>query len=107
MPLVAVPSVKLGVTVRPPGTALLSTTAKVIRLPSCAQALPISAAAPSSSMIVPVAVSVAVTAVDVPETDRLTVNVSCSPSLSAVVATVKVWVSPAVPAKMRAVVLAV
>ena len=103
----AVPSVKLGVTVRPPVTALLSTTAKVLWLPSDAQASPISTAAPSSSMIVPVAVSVAATTVDVPETVSPTVNVSCSASASAVVATVNVCVSPAVPAKVMGAVFSV
>ena len=59
-------------------------------------------------MIVPVAVSVAVTVSEVPETDRLTVNVSSSSwSVSSVVDTVKTWVSPAVPAKLMAAVFSV
>ena len=54
-------------------------------------------------LIVPVAVSVAVTSAVVPDTARLTVNVSFgSPSVSSVVATVKLCVSPAVPAKVSA-----
>jgi len=58
------------------------------------------AGAPSSSRMVPVAVSVAVIVSDVPDTVRLTVNVSFgSTAASSVVATVKVCVSPAVPAK--------
>ena len=62
----------------------------------------------SSSLIVPVAVSVAPTAACVPETARLTVKVSsASNTSSAVVATVKVFVSPAVPVKLRAAVFAV
>ena len=62
----------------------------------------------SSSLIVPVPVSVAVTVCVVPDTVRPTVNVS-SPSTraSSIVATVKVRVSPAVPAKARAGVFAV
>ena len=59
-------------------------------------------------MIVPVAVSVAVTVSEVPETVRLTVNLSfASMSVSSVVATVKVFFSPAVPAKVSAAVFAV
>ena len=53
--------------------------------------------------MVPVPVSVAVTVAEVPETARLTVKVSFgSASLSSVVATVNVCVSPAVPAKLSA-----
>ena len=52
-------------------------------------------------MIVPVAVSVAVTSAVVPDTLKLTVNVSSgSWSSSSVVATVNVCVSPAVPVKL-------
>ena len=55
----------------------------------------------SSSSIVPVAVSVAVTVTEVPDTLRPTVNVSSdSSSLSSVVATVKLFDSPAFPAKL-------
>ena len=58
---------------------------------------------PPSSVIVPVAVSDAVTVAEVPETARLTVKVSSvSTSVSSVVATVKVLVSPAVPVKVSA-----
>ena len=77
MPSVAVPSVKLGVTVKPVSTALFSFTVKVIESPSSADASAIvTSAGRSSSSIMPVAVSVALTVADVPETDRLTVNVS-------------------------------
>ena len=66
------------------------------------------AGAASSSTIVPVAVSVCVTGTEVPETFRFTVNVSSgSTAPSSVVATVKVCVSPAVPAKVRAAVFSV
>ena len=62
----------------------------------------------SSSLIVPVAVEVAVTLWVVPETASPTVNVSSpSSSPSSVVATVKLTVSPAVPAKSSAVVFSV
>ena len=100
----AVPSVKPGLTVSPPGTARSSFTVKTIGLPSPPDASPIvSTAGVSSSRIVPVAVSVAVTVAVVPETVRLTVNVSLGSSLlSSVVATVKDFVSPAVPAKLSA-----
>ena len=65
-------------------------------------------ASPRASMIVPVAVSVAVTVFDVTETLRLTVNVSFSSTISSsVVATAKVFVSPAVPLKLSGAVLAV
>ncbi len=58
--------------------------------------------------MVPVAESVAVTVAEVPETARVTVNVSSgSTSLSSVVATVKDLVSPAVPAKRSAAVFPV
>ena len=61
-----------------------------------------------SSTIVPVAVSVVVTDSEVPETLRPTVNVSfASWYASSVVATVKVFVSPAVPAKVSAPVFSV
>ena len=62
----------------------------------------------SSSLMVPVPVSVAVTVTVVPDTVRPSVNVS-SPSAkaSSIVATVKVCVSPAVPAKVRAAVFSV
>ena len=109
MPLVAVTSVKLGVTVNPPDTALSSLTVKVICSPSKATASSIvtSGAAPSSVMV-PVAVSVAVTVPAAPETLRPTVNVLFELSfVSSVVATVKVFVSPTVPVKLSAVVFSV
>ena len=98
-------SVKLGVTVRPPEIALSSVTVNVIASPSLAEAsaMVTSASAPSSLVIVPVAVSVAVTGAVVPDTAKLTVNVSwCSLSVSSVVETVKLCVSPAVPANVSA-----
>ena len=96
----AVPSVKLGVTPRPPATALSSVTVKVIESPSDALASSIVTAGASWLMMVPVAVSVAVTAVWVPETATLTVKVSSSSwSASSVVATANVFASPAAPAK--------
>ena len=108
MPFVAVPSVKLGATVSPPGTALSSVTMKVIESPSLADASAIVNAAASSSLIVPVAMSVALTVSSVPETARLIVKVSSgSLAASSVVATVKVCVSPAVPAKLSAAVFSV
>ena len=56
----------------------------------------------------PVAVSVAVTVAEVPDTLRPTVKVSFgSTSVSSVVATVKVLVSPAVPVKVSAEVFSV
>ena len=58
--------------------------------------------------MVPVAVSVAVTVAEVPETARPTVKVSSSSTTSSwAVATVKVFVSPAVPAKASPAVFAV
>ena len=103
-------SVKLGVTVRPPDTALSSVTVKLNESPSLAEtsAMVTAASAPSSLVIVPVAVSVAVTVAVVPDTARPTVNVSwCSLSVSSVVATVKLCVSPAVPANVSAEVFSV
>ena len=62
----------------------------------------------SSLVIVPVAVSLAVTVSEVPETARPTVNVSsASTSVSSVVATVKLCVSPAVPVKLSPAVFSV
>ena len=108
MPFVAVPSVKLGVTVNPPDTALLSVSVKVSESPSLAEASAIVTAGPSSSTIVPVAVSVAATGSCAVETVRPTVKVSsASESVSSVVATVNVCVSPAVPAKVSAAVFSV
>ena len=109
MPLAAVTAVKLGVTVSPPATALFSVTVKVSESPSLADAsMTVTVAAPSSSMIVPTPVSVAVTGNDVAEACRLTVNVLFVPWLAfPVVATAKVCVSPAAPAKVRAAVFAV
>ena len=101
MPFAAVPSVKLGVTVRPPDTAASSVTVNVIPSPSVAEASAMVNAGLSSLVIVPVAVSVAVTVTEAPDTLRPTVNVSSdSTSVSSVVAAVKVCVSPAVPAKL-------
>ena len=94
---------KLGVTVNPPETAASSVTVKVIESPSAADpsAIATAGSAPSSFVIVPVAVSVAVTGAEFPETARFTVNVSSgSASESSVVATVNVCVSFAVPVKL-------
>ena len=89
---------KLGVTVSPPETAASSVTVKVIPSPSSADSSPIVTAGASSLLMVPVAVSLAVTGAEVLETLRLTVKVSFgSTSVSSVVATVKLRVSPAVP----------
>ena len=101
-------SVKPGVTVNPPCTALLRVTVKVIASPSFALAsvmatvsLPV--APPSSSMIVPVAGLPAVTPAGASDRLRLTVKVSSvSPAASSVVSTVKVCVSPAAPVKVSA-----
>ena len=70
--------------------------------PSAAETSPaIVTVAMSSLRIVPVAVSVAVTVSGAPETARFTVNVSsASTTESSVVVTVKVFDSPAVPAKL-------
>ena len=108
MLLVVVPSVKLGVTFNPPHTGLSSVTVNASWSPSSADASAIvTAGALSSSKIVPVAVPAA-TVADVPETLRLTVKVSSvSLSASSIVATMKVCVSPSVPAKVMAVVFSV
>ena len=104
----AVPSVKLGVTVRPPDTAAFSVTVNVIVSPSEALASAIVTAGLSSLVMVPVAVEVAVTLWVVPETARPTVKVSSpSTSASSVVETSNVCVSLAVPVKVRAVVFSV
>ena len=102
-------SVKLGVTVNPPDTALSSVTVNVITPPSpTIESSIVTAGSLSSSRIFPVAVSVAVTVFDVPETVRPTVKVSSdSSSASSVVATVKVFVSSFVPAKVSAAVFSV
>ena len=94
---------KLGVTVSPPANALFSVTVKVSESPSLADAsMTVTVVPPSSSMIVPTPVSAAVTGNDVPERFRLTVNVLFVPSLAfPVVATAKVCISPAAPAKVR------
>ena len=100
MPSAPVPSVKLGVTVKPPTTALSTITVKVIESPSVADASPTVRVAVSSLVIVPVAASVADMVITVSEMVRPTVKVSAaSTTSSSVVATVKVFVSPAVPAK--------
>ena len=103
MPSAALTSVKDGVTLSPPCTALSSVTVKVIFSPSDAFASFTLTAALSSLSMVPVPVSVAVTLSDVPETVRPTVKVSsASSTASSVVETVKVWVSLAVPVKVNA-----
>ena len=109
MPSVAVPSVKLGVTVSPPCTALSRVTVKVIVSPSLAEALSIvTTALPSLSVIVPVAMSLTLTVSVVPDTDRLTVKVSsASTTASSLVATANVCVSPALPANVSAAVFSV
>ena len=104
----AVPSAKLGVTVKPPCTALSRDTRIEIAVPSRLDADATATTAASSSSIVPVAVSVAVTVSDVPETVSPTVNVSsASTTSSPAVATVKLFFSPAVPAKVIAAVFSV
>ena len=106
----AVTSVKPGVTVRPPDTALSSATVNVSESPSAAltSSIVTAGSAPSSFVIVPVALSVADTSACVPERARPTVNTSSSSATaSSVVATVKVCVSPAVPAKVSAAVFSV
>ncbi len=110
-PCFAVPSSRYICTSKPRsrGKASFSVILNVISSPSVADASSmVRANALSSSWIVPVAVSVAVIVAVVPETVRLTVNVSSgSTSHSGRVATVKVCVSPAVPAKLRAAVFSV
>ncbi len=86
----------------PPPTALSSVTVKVMSSPSSALAFAIltTAGVSSSSRIVPVALEVAVTLAEVPDTLSLTLKVSSdSSSESSVVVTVKVRVSPLVPEK--------
>ena len=101
-------SVKLGVTFRPPDTAFSSVTVNVIESPSLAEASSMVTAVLSSSLTAPVAVSVAVTAAVVSDTARPTVNVSFgSTSVSSVVVTVKLCVSPAVPVNVSAEVFSV
>jgi len=109
--IVAVPSVKLGVTVRPPDTALSSVTVNVIPAPSAAEASAMVNAGASSSLssllslssssstIVPVAVLVVnVTRCSFRGTMR-TVNVSSGSGWSSsIVRIVHVTVSPALPA---------
>ena len=99
---------KLGVTFSPPDTAFDNVTVKLIESPSLAEASPIVTAELSSSLIVPVAVSVAVTVAVVPDTARPMVKVSFgSTSVSSVVDTVKLLVSPTVPVNVSAVVFSV
>ena len=106
MPLIAVPCDWLGVTVSPPSTAADSVTVKVMSSPSLALASLTVTVALSSLVIVPMPESVAVTS-DL-EAVRLTVKVSfSSTTTSSVVDTVNVFVSFAVPVKLRAVVLVV
>ena len=93
---------KLGVTVRPPDTAWSSVTVNMRESPSAATTSAMVTAAASSSKISPVA-SVAVTANDVPATLRPTVKVSSdSLAASSLVCTLKLCVSPAVPANESA-----
>ena len=108
MPFVAVTSVKLGVTVRPPDTGLSRVTVNVMAPPSLPFASSIvTAGGLSSSTIVAVAEDVA-TVSEVPETVRPTVKVSSdSRRVSSVVATVKVCDSSAAPAKVSAAVFSV
>ena len=81
---------------------------KAIASPSSPEASSIVTAAESSSVTVPVAVSVARTVWEVPETRRLTVKVSSySASSSSVVETVNVRVSLALPVKLIAAVFSV
>ena len=112
--MVAVPSVKLGVTVSPPCTAWFKVTVKVRASPSTALTFAIVTVAlppvrpPSSSVMVPVAGSPAVTPEGAFDTLRLTAKVSSSSTTaSSMVATVKVCSSPTVPVKLSAAVLAV
>ena len=104
----AVTSVKPGVTVNPPGTALSSVTVNVMAPSSpLFESSIVTAGSLSSSMIVPVAVD-ASTVCEVPETPRPSVKVSSvSNSVSSAVATVNVFVSPLVPANSSAAVFAV
>ena len=107
MPSTALTSVNDGVTVRPPCTASDNVTVKVIPSPSSALASAMVTAALSSLLMVPVPVSVTVTVVPVGASDtaRLTVKVSfASTTVSSVVSTVNVFVSPLVPVKVSAVV---
>ena len=81
-----------------------SVTVKVMSSPSLADASAIVTAGLSSSRIVPVAAAL------VPRYGKLTLSVkvsSGSATVSPVVATVKVCVSPAVPAKLMAAVFSV
>ena len=108
MPSSAETSVKLGVTVKPPCTALSSVTVKVMSPPSSALALlmvtvALSVLFEASSLMVPVPVSVDVTPEGASETLRPTVKVSLvSTTASCVVETVKVLVSLAVPSNESA-----
>ena len=107
MPSTALTSVNDGVTVSPPCTAAPRVTVKVMPSPSSALASFTVTTAPSSLLMVPVPVSVAVTVVPVgaSEAVRLTVKVSfASTTVSSVVSTVNVFVSPLVPVKLSAVV---
>jgi len=107
VPFVAVPSVKLGVTLNPPDTAPSTVTVNLIPSPSLADALPIVRAGASSLRMYPVAVSVPKLA-SVSETVRPTVKISvASHTLSSMVATVKVCVSFGKPSKVSVGVFAV
>ena len=85
----------------PPCTASDSVTVKVMSSPSSAFVSFTVTAALSSSLTVPVPVSLTVTFEGAPETDRPTVKVSfASSAASSVVETVNVLVSPFVPVKV-------
>ena len=100
---------KLGVTFRPPDTALSSVTVNVNGSPSLADAsASVSVGASSSSRIVPFAVGPASTFAEVPEMVMPTKKASLpSSSVSSIVATVKVCVSSFVPVKVSAAVFSV
>ncbi len=90
------------------GLAFSNVTLNTISSPSSADASSmVRGTAVSSLRTDPVAVSVAVIVSDVPDTARFTVNVSSGSTCQfSFVATVKVFVSPAVPMKRSAVVFA-
>ena len=116
MPFVAVTSVKLGVTVRPPGTTLSSVTVNASEPPSLASASATVRIGVSSSLIVPVP---ATTAIASPspvyhhhgsDCERVspTVRVSASSGIeSSFVQIEKCFFSPAVPANVICSVFAV
>ena len=96
----AVTSSSVTLTVVPPCTALSSVTLNSSPPPSVRLTSSIDSAASSLSVSVPVAVSLSVTRVL--NELRLTSNVSvASTTASSSESTVKVWISPAVPANTR------